>query len=434
MSLERVQPNNIDAERAVLGAMLLPGEGKAAIAKVVKILGDNSFYKTSHQEIYLAVKRLFERSEAVDLLTVTKELSSVDKLEMVGGVTYIDEMIDSVPTAANVEYYANMVKDCALRRRLIRTSYKIYNNAFLETEELSDLLSASKQSIYEIQEDNSIRRVSISDELEKIMFKLGDGAIAGIPTGFREIDKLTCGYMDGEFYIIGGRPRMGKTALMLKLITKLCDIPKKVMLVSIEMPIEQILLRLLSMICQIPYRCFRSDHEFAESLMPNIMNGANLINSWPLVIDDAPSAPIEQIVAKIENIYFQEGLDIVFIDHMHLIPISKWRNGNEAYTAISLALKSLARRLNIPVVCLAQLSRGLEYRKNKRPMLADLRESGSLEQNADHVWFVHNPIEYENTEFKPSIQDVELIIAKNKSLETGIVNLTFKGSYMEFKE
>ena len=439
--IDRVPPQNMDAERAVLGAMLIPETGRQTIAKVAKILGNftqypfsnGMFYKEGHNKIYKAITEINAAGTIADLLTVTQQLEQNGDLEVIGGLSYLVEIMDSVPTVTNAEYYAEMVKELFQRRSLIYSSAEIYNNGFDSSISLTDMLSKAKENIFAIQESTTIKESSIKEELKAINESLQRGGLMGIPTGFPGLDEITCGYQNGEFYIIGGRPGVGKTAFALDLIINLCTIGKRTMLVSIEMATRQILARMRSKVAQVPYRCFRVNYELAEQSWRDIMIASSAINNYPLLINDAPNASMDMIVAKIENEYYQNGIEIVFIDHFHLIPITGFKNELEAYSVFSRTLKGLARRLNIPVVCLAQLNRGSEHRQNSRPVLSDLRGSGTLEQDADHVWFPYDPNTYDNGR-KPSIIEMELIIAKNKSLSQGIINLRFKGAYMQFVE
>ncbi len=440
--LDRVPPQNIDAERAVLAAMLLPNEGKEAIPKVIEILGDdpsdNGFYKEAHQKIYNAILNLFERSEPADLLTVTRELQRTGDLESVGGVAYLDEMIDSMPTAANVVYYAQMVKDEALRRRLIRESAKIYNDCFDSSEEIQVILDKAERAIYDIRQENietgfvplkSAIKTTFS-EIQELYHKKEH--VTGIPSGFTDLDLSTSGFHKSDFIIVAGRPGMGKSMFIQNIaqyVAGVCKIP--VGLFSLEMSHQQLVLRMLSAEANVEFQKLRTGF-LSETDWPKLTISAGNLAGYPIFIDDTPGISVMELRAKARRLKTEHNAGMIFIDYLQLMQgRGKAENRQQEISEISRSLKGLARELDMPVVACSQLSRAPEGRPDKRPQLSDIRESGSIEQDADLVIFLYRD-EYYEREASDKSGEAEVIIAKQRNGPTTTVKLTFRANFMRF--
>lgn len=439
---ERVPPQNIDAERAVLGAMLLSDEGKEAIPKVIEILGDNpndsGFYKDAHQKIYQAILNLFERNEPADLLTVTRELERLGELENVGGVDYLYEMIDSVPTAANVTYYAQMVKDEAIRRRLIRAAAKIYNQSFDSTEDVDVILDDAERAILDIRKDHVESGFA---PLKKIL-RSAFGAIqelynrkehvTGIPSGFIDLDMVTSGFQPSDFVIVAGRPGMGKSMFIQNIaqyVAGQCRIP--VGFFSLEMSDQQLALRMLSAEAGVDFQRLRTGF-LSESDWPKLTIAAGNLYSYPIFIDDTPGIGIMEMRAKARRLKAEHNVGLILLDYLQLMQgRGKAENRQQEISEISRSLKSLARELNIPVIACSQLSRAPENRVDKRPQLSDIRESGSIEQDADLVMFLYRE-EYYEREPSDKTGEAEVIIAKQRNGPTTTVKLAFRANLMRF--
>ena len=435
--VERTPPIDIDSERMCLGLMMVDPK---LVYFIRQHVGVEDFYRIQHQYTAKIIYALADKGIAPDPVAVITLWNESEKTTIDSDSAFIFELMDSVPVSVdgsysdNAVWYAKRVKERSERRALIRMISSKYHDLMDPIEELGieDIIGDMVSNIFQIKQTSEI--VNISTELRDIMNLIQSGDVFGISTGFESLDKFSCGYQNGEFYVLGGRPGMGKTALALKLVANLCTTGTKVMIASLEMPIRQLLLRLLSIEARVPYRCFRQKGAIPEASIPSVVVAASKIANWPLFVDDNPGITIEQIISRIEAQVFQQGVEVVFVDHMHLIPTGGYGvNNAEAYSHISLMLKNLARQMNIPVVCLAQLSRNTERRSDPRPKLSDLRESGGIEQNADNVWFLYRESYYEQDKNTyNTVQQTELIIAKNKSLETGTVYLDFKGAFMEF--
>lgn len=436
-------PTDVESEMTVLGVIMTDPVLPHYARKYIK---PSDFYMEKNKTICQTIYDMLDAQIPVDLMTVMTRLKESGVLDVQEGIegAYVAELYDSVPISEDgslveyTEYYARLVLDMSNRRQAMRT----LNKGYFDLEKCDPDTSMDAilgDVIHGLSSVESIdQATTIKAELKSIFDMWNAGVEDGISTGIAALDKLVCGYQDGELYILAGRPGMGKTALAIKLIINLCRDGKKVYFTSLEMPIRQLLLRMLSLVSQVPYRAFRVAGGLGGSVMVKAVTAAAEIRAWEdsglLEIDDTSGITVEQIVGRIEARYHKDPMDIAFIDHIHLIPAGGYPNPVIAYSHISLMLKNLPRHLSIPVVCLAQLSRGVENRPDKRPVLSDLRESGALEQNADNVWFMYREGYYERDDETKSglVQPSELIISKNKSLATGMVPLTFNAAFMDF--
>ncbi len=431
MALKQL-PNNLEAEESVLGACFLSTN---ALNIAVENLDAQDFFDQRHAQIFQALKNLCEQKVPVDLTTITSELTKQNVLSSVGGVEYLSEIIQFVPTAANIEYYVKEVNETALLRRLIETATEIANIGYNNEESVYDALDKAEQRILTIaksrksSEFKTIQDVLLKtqDDLEKLAEQKGE--ITGIATGWYDFDKLTAGLHENEMIIIAARPGMGKTAFALNLATYVTThSDKSVAVFNLEMGAEQLAMRILSSLGQIEGYKLRTGKllnqdwkRFNEAVSQ--LDGANLY------IDDTPGITIGEIRAKCRRLSTSpDGLDLVIIDYLQLISGGKnyGANRQQEVADISRSLKTLAMELHIPIIALAQLSRSVEGREDKRPMLSDLRESGSIEQDADLVGFLYRE-DYYNKESKKDANSIsEFIIAKHRNGPQATINLLFK--------
>ena len=440
--LDKVPPQNIDAERAVLGAMLMADGGKEAIPRVVETLGDDSarnvFYREAHQKMYVAILNLFERGEPADLLTITRELERTGELERVGGVPYIDEVIDSVPTAANVEYYAQMVRDEAVRRRLIQASAQIYGQSFDDSEEIDLLLDKAERAILDIRQESvdsgfiPLKRV-IKDSFGAIQELYNRKEhVTGVPSGFADLDRETSGFQSSDFIVVAGRPGMGKSMFIQNIATHVavkCGIP--VGMFSLEMSSQQLVMRMLSAEANVEFRSLRTGF-MSEGDWPKLTIAAGTLSESSIFIDDTPGIGVMELRAKARRLKAEHEVGLIMVDYLQLMQgRGRAENRQQEISEISRSLKGLAKELDIPLIACSQLSRSPESRPDKHPQLADLRESGAIEQDADLVIFLYRE-EYYERENSTKPGEAEVIIGKQRNGPTGKIDLAFRASHMRF--
>lgn len=436
---ERVIPNNKEAEQSVIGSMFL---SKYALEKCLESLTKEQFYLDSHNKIFDAISHLAENGNAIDITTVTAELDRRKELNQVGGVEYLTEIIDTVPTAANVEEYIKIVEEKAVLRKLIDTTMEIEKECYQPIENITDVLdTAEKKILNVVKTRKSTEFRTIQDVLYKTQENLEKlsqmkGEITGIPTGYYDLDKVTSGLHGNELIIIAARPAMGKTAFALNLATNMAINSKKtVALFNLEMGAEQLAMRMLSSVGQIEGYKLRSG-KLEHNDWKRINEAISRLADTNILIDDTPGMNIAEIRAKCRRMAStKEGLDIVIIDYLQLITGSKHNAGNrqQEIAEISRSLKTLAMELNIPIIALAQLSRSVEGRDDKRPILSDLRESGSIEQDADIVSFLYRD-DYYNKEsaIDEYTSKSEFIIGKHRNGPTTTIDLIFKRNTSTF--
>ena len=430
---ERVIPSNIEAEKSVLGAMFL---SKYALQRAVESLNKDMFYSDAHAKIFEVICELSEKSIPIDSTTVVNELGKKNYLNQVGGVEYLSEVINFVPSANNIDEYIKIVEEKSILRRLIEEANFIASDAYQMDGELTDVLDQAEKRILSVvktkggSEFRSIQDVLLKtqDDLEKLSQNKGE--VTGISTGFYDLDKVTSGLHPNELIIIAARPAMGKTAFALNLATNIASLNNKtVALFNMEMGAEQLATRMISSVGQVQgykMRTARFDHEDWKKINEAMSRLADM----KLFIDDTPGMTIGEIRAKCRRLAANtEDLGAVIIDYLQLITGSaKWGgNRQQEVSEISRSLKTLAMELNIPIIALAQLSRCVEGRDNKRPILSDLRESGSIEQDADIVAFLYRD-DYYNKEaaIDEYTSKSEFIIGKHRNGPTTTVDLIFK--------
>lgn len=436
---ERVMPHNTDAEQAVLGAMFL---SKYALEKALEEMSKERFYLESHGKIFEVIKYLAEKGNPIDITTVTAELDKRKNLGSVGGVEYLTDIINCVPTAANVDYYLKIVEEKYLRRALIETATRIAGDGFASTDNIGDILDdAEKQMQNVIKNRMGTEFRTIQDVLFKAQADLEElskqkGEITGIPTGFYDLDRITKGLHPNELIIVAARPAMGKTAFALNLATNMAVNAKKtVALFNMEMGAEQLISRMLASVGQIDMgKVLTGKLEHQD--WKRVNEAISRLADTKIFIDDTPGMTVSEIRAKCRRLAnSSDGLDVVIIDYLQLISGGSRYSGQrqQEVSEISRSLKTMAMELGIPVIALAQLSRSVEGREDKRPLLSDLRESGSIEQDADIVSFLYRD-DYYNKEaaIDESTSKSEFIIAKHRNGPTATVDLVFKRNTSSF--
>jgi replicative DNA helicase len=437
----RVPPHDLDAERAVIGAMLV---SETAIAHVAERLSPEDYYSEVHRIIYGAMMRLYSRGEPIDQLTLTNELRSVGDFDKVGGRAYVFQIVESVPTAANAGRYAEIVRGKSLLRDIIDVGSRIAEDAFREPEDVDEALDAAEQLIYDVSNRTLREHLAPVSELAPGALEMiqrlyeAEGEVTGVESGFEDLDRLTTGFHKSDLIILAARPAMGKTAIALNMIWHAAGTKGlSVAIFSLEMSKEQLVQRLISQNTRIPAQALRSGNVRAED-WPKLVRGVAQVSRAPIWIDDTAGVTLMEIRAKVRRLQSQlkargEGaLSLVVVDYLQLMVGQNNRSENrqQEIAEISRGLKVLARDLDVPVLAIAQLSRAVEQRHDKRPLLSDLRDSGALEQDADMVMFL-----YRDEYYNPDSDDkgiAEVIIGKHRNGPTGKVQLAWMEQYTKF--
>ncbi len=436
---ERVLPHNIEAEQSVIGAMFL---SKYAINRACEELYPELFYLDANAKIFEVIKDLADNKKAIDLTTVIEELNKKKYLDKIGGVEYLTEVVNSVPSAANVDYYIEIVRDKAILRRLIDVSTEITTSSYDAEGSTSEILdNAEKQILTVIKnrkagEFKTIQQVVSNAQTMLEELAAQEGNITGIATGFHDLDNLTSGLHGSEFIVIAARPAMGKTAFALNLATNIAiNSGKTVALFNLEMSAEQLAMRMISSLGQIEGSKIRSGN-LEEKDWEGVNEAISLLADAKMYIDDTPGLSASEIRAKCRRLASSdEGLGIVIIDYLQLLTGSARYAGNrqQEVSEISRLLKTMALELNVPVIALAQLSRAVELREDKRPIMSDLRESGSIEQDADIVGFLYRDDYYnKKAAISKDVSLSELIIGKHRNGATDTIELLFKRNVSTF--
>jgi replicative DNA helicase len=433
-SLHKVPPQNTEAEQSVLGGILIENE---AFNKVVEILNCEDFYRESHRKIFKSMISLSEKNEPSDLITLTNELKYKNLLEEVGGASYLTSLIDSVPTAANIEYYARIVREKSILRKLIQAATEIVTQSYEDRGDVDGFVDDAERVIFQISEHRvrpSFHPIKdIIKESFKTIEKLYEKKelITGIPSGFKDLDRKTAGFQPSDLIIVAGRPGMGKTALCLN-VAQYAAIEAKIpaAIFSLEMSKEQLALRMLCSEAEVEGQRLRSGF-LSESDWPKLTLAAGNLSEAPLFIDDTPAITSLEIRAKARRLKAEYGLGLVIVDYLQLMKGRRAERREQEISEISRSLKALAKELSIPVVAISQLSRKTEDRPNRRPQLADLRESGAIEQDADVILFIYREEFYKEDTPKKGI--AEIIIGKQRNGPTGKVDLAFIDKFTVFK-
>ena len=435
MELGKVPPHDVEAEQAVIGSMLTDNE---AVTSSIEVLKESDFYREDNKIIFSAMLNLYNRSEPIDLITVKSELEAMGKIDQVGGIEYLAELPEKVPTTANASKYINIVHEKSILRNLIKTANEIIELGYDPTENVEDIMDGAEKKIFNLIQDRDQKGYThIKDILVESFTKLEElynrkQNITGLPTGFVDLDNRTAGLHGSEFILIAARPAMGKSAFVLNIATNVAlraNVP--VAIFSLEMSKDQMVNRILCSEAMVDSNKLRTG-KLEENDWAKLAGTIGPLSDAGIYIDDTPGISIMEIRARCRKMKLEKNIGLVIIDYLQLVQASNKRNGSreQDIAEISRSLKILAKELNIPVIALSQLSRAVEQRPDHRPMLSDLRESGSIEQDADIVMFLYRDDYYHEDSDKKNI--AEVIIAKQRSGSTGTVDLGWLGSYTKF--
>ncbi|MFC1488257.1 replicative DNA helicase [Thermodesulfobacteriota bacterium] len=436
-SLYHLPPHNLEAEESILSAILIDNN---ILLDVLEILSPEDFYKSAHQKIFFSITELFTRNEPTDLVTLTNILREKNKLEEIGGATYLVRLVDTVPLAINAQHYAKIVHDKASLRRLIEKSNAITRRCLEDQGDVDNVIDFAESSIFEISEhknkqafhpistviDSNIKTI---EEHEK-----NKTLVTGVPTGFAKLDNLTSGFQKSDLIIIAARPSMGKTALSLNIARNAAvdaNIPTAIF--SLEMSKEQLSMRMLCAEARVDFFTVRRGF-MSQEIWMRITDAASTFFDAPIFIDDSPDISALSIRAKARRLKRDKGLGLIIIDYLQLMRGHAAAERRDLEISdISRSMKALAKELDVPVVALSQLNRKLEERSDKRPQLSDLRESGALEQDADVVAFIYRDEMYNKDENNPNKGKAEILLSKQRNGPTGKVDLTFLSAYTRFE-
>ncbi len=440
-NLGKLPPQALDLEEAVLGALMLE---KNALTAVIEYLRPEHFYKEQHKEIYTAITDLFKASEPVDMRTVVAQLRKNGRLELVGGAYYIAELTSKVSSAANIEYHSRIIIEMAIKRELIQISSQVQQDAYEDTTDVFDLLDRTEQSIFAISDSNLRKNY---DTMKSLMFRAvselqkrkehKDG-LTGVPSGFTKLDRILSGWQRSDLIIIAARPGMGKTAFVVSALRNAAvDFNHPVAIFSLEMASLQLVNRLISAEAELESEKIKRGN-LAEFEWQQLVHRTNRLSSAPIFIDDTPALSILELRAKCRRLKAEHNVQLIVVDYLQLMKGDSQGNREQEIASISRALKGIAKELDVPVIALSQLSRGVETRGgDKRPQLSDLRESGSIEQDADIVMFLYRPEYYKITvdeEGLPTNGMAEVIVAKHRNGSLDTVKLKFIGKYTKFAD
>jgi replicative DNA helicase len=438
---ERQAPWSPEAEISVLGGMLIDAD---AVAKAVELVEDGMFYREGNRRLYRAMRRLFERGEAIDPVTLTDELRAKGELDMVGGPAYLAELMEAVPTAANIEYHAKILRDKAILRRLIEASTETVRDAFESGgDAVEDTLDRAEQRIFEISQAGRrkgfiwIKEVlwPAFEHIERL--QQAKGAVTGVPSGFPDLDNLTAGFQRSDLIVVAGRPSMGKTSLVLNIVQHVAiDQSVPVAFFSLEMSKEAIVQRLLCAEGRVNSSNLRRGRLTEQEYM-QLATAAGHLNTAPIWIDDTPAITALELRAKARRLRAEVDLGLIVVDYLQLMRGPRAENRVQEISAISGALKAVAKELDVPLIALSQLSRAPEQRGEHRPQLSDLRESGAIEQDADLVLFLYRPEVYQREALDATGESLEgkaeLNVGKQRNGPTGTINLFFRKEYTRFE-
>ncbi|MEW6570940.1 MAG: replicative DNA helicase [Nitrospirota bacterium] len=436
LHLNRLPPQNIEAEQSVLGAILIDNE---ALPKALEIIDADDFYRSSHRKIFNVMTELFDRNEPIDLITLTDCLKRKDELELVGGISYLSSLVDMTPTAANIKYHSKIVREKALLRGLARAANEIARKVSEDSLDAEELVDYAERSIFTI----SDKRVKVSlfalrdvikDSFEMIehLYDRKD-TITGVPSGFRDLDDLTTGFQKGDLIVVGGRPSMGKTAFILNVAQYVgLQSREPVAIFSLEMSKEQLALRMLCAEAMVNSSNIRKGYIKKED-WHKLTSAASNLTGAPIFIDDSSNITVLELRAKSRRLKMEHGLSLVIVDYLQLMRgRGSFERREQEISDISRSLKALAKELHIPVIAVSQLNRSVEQRRPPKPMLADLRESGAIEQDADVILFLYRDEIY-NKENPANKGRAEIDIAKQRNGPAGVtVNLTYISNCTRF--
>jgi len=437
LSLSRIPPQNINAEESILSACILSHE---SLIEVIEILQSIHFYRSSHQKIFQAMTDLFAKNEPVDLVTLANKLKQKNQLSDIGGASYLAKLVDTVPVAVNAVHYANIIRDKAALRLTIQKSQNIIKSCLEDSDnDVSSIIDTAQREILSIEiEDPDDKNYETMAEIAEKGFDVLDersknpGKITGIPTGFTQLDMLTWGLQPSDLIVIAARPSMGKSGLSIGIARHVAienNIP--VAIFSLEMSKQQLLFRFLSDEAKVNGQKFRSGM-FSQDDWRQLSHASGRIADAPIYIDDGGGLHINQVLRRSRRMWKKHGIKLIVVDYLQLMQGNKTESRDREIASITGGLKGLAKELNIPVIALSQLNRDLEKRSNKRPQLSDLRESGSIENDADVVAFIYRDEIYNKDEDNPNKGIAEIIISKHRNGPVGTVKLAFVDRYASF--
>jgi replicative DNA helicase len=436
-NLRKVPPQNLEAESSVLGGILLENE---AVNLVLELLRAEDFYRESHRKIFRAMIELSDRNEPVDLITLSEFLKGRGDLEAVGGTAYLASLADFVPTAANISFYARIVREKSILRSLISTATDIATRGYEEQGNVEEFLDAAEKVIFDISEKKiKASFIAVGDMIKdtlKTVEKLYERKemVTGVPTGYEDLDRLTAGLQPADLVIVAGRPSMGKTAFSLNIATNAAFAGIGAAVFSLEMAKEQLVLRLLCSEARVNNSKVRSGY-LAERDFPKLANAAGRLHEAPIYIDDTPAISVLELRAKARRLIRDRSkkVGLIVIDYLQLMRgMGNASNREQEISEISRSLKALAKELNVPVIAISQLNRRVEDRGDRRPMMSDLRESGAIEQDADVIMFIYRDEVYNKND--DSLKGVaEIIVAKQRNGPTDTVKLTFLNEFTRFE-
>jgi replicative DNA helicase len=436
-NLRKVPPQNLEAESSVLGGILLENE---AVNQVLELLRPEDFYRESHRKVFRAIVELSDRSEPVDLITLSDCLKSRGELEAVGGTAYLASLADFVPTAANISQYARIVREKSILRSLINTATEIATRGYEEQGNVEEFLDSAEKVIFDISEKKvKASFVAVGDMIKdtlKTVEKLYERKemVTGVPTGYNDLDKLTAGLQPAELIIVAGRPGMGKTAFALNIAANAAFTGAGVAVFSLEMAKEQLVLRMLCSEARVDSSKVRSGY-LGERDFPQLAKAAGRLHEAPIYIDDTPAISVLELRAKARRLVRDRSkkIGLIVVDYLQLMRgMGTASNREQEISEISRSLKALAKELSVPVIALSQLNRRVEDRGDRRPMMSDLRESGAIEQDSDVIIFIYRDEVYNKSdESKKGL--AEIIVAKQRNGPIDTVNLTFLNEFTRFE-
>ncbi|MCX8109757.1 MAG: replicative DNA helicase [Syntrophorhabdaceae bacterium] len=437
----RLPPQNLEAEQSLLGGLLVDNE---AINRVIDMVSPEDFYKDAHAKIYKVITDLYERNEAIDLITVSSYARDRGLIEDIGGIAYLNALVDMMPTSANITHYAKMIREKALVRNLIHVATQIIEKGYETDTDIDTYIDESEKMIFQVAEKKlkpaffHVKDIVMQSmvTIDKLYHK--KQTVTGIPTGFIELDRLTSGLQPSDLIVVAGRPSMGKTAFCMNIaqnVAMMDENPVPVGIFSLEMSKEQLVTRLLSSESEIEHSKLRTG-TFSLNEWPKLVQATGKLSKAPLFIDDSPSMGVLELRARARRLKKEHGLGLIIVDYLQLMRgRSNAERREQEISEISRFLKALAKELNIPVIAISQLNRAPEQREkeNKRPRLADLRESGAIEQDADVIMFIYRDEVYNKSPDNPNKGVAEVIIGKQRNGPTDTVELAFLDRFATFK-
>jgi replicative DNA helicase len=432
-----IPPQNLEAEQAVLGTVLLQDK---SLVKIIEHLDVDDFYRDAHKHIYRAMLQLFEKGEPHDLITVTNQLHDQNKLEQVGGPAYLASLTDIIPFSGSLVSHANIIRQKSILRRLIQTSTDVAARCYSEQDDIDTLVDEAEQTIFEIASSKKNQGFQSMSKIVPRTFarieKLFERKehVTGVATGFSDLDHMTAGLQPSDLVVLAGRPSMGKTALALNIVQNAAIVDKRpVAVFSLEMSMDQLALRMLCSIGRIDSQRIRTGR-LRNRDWPSLTRATGILSDAAIFIDDTPAMSVLEMRAKARRLKSEHNLDLIVIDYLQLMRgRGHTENRAQEISEISRSLKAMAKELDVPVIALSQLNRSLESRPDKRPKLADLRESGAIEQDADVIVFIYRDEVYRPAEDNPNKGIAEVIVGKQRNGPIGTIKLTFLAEYTSFE-